>query len=125
MSKLIGPLSHRWLSFRWEYLEITGGNHCAALLLYLFEFYVEANAIYGDPVPVNVTKTYKELEEDMFGAYKESMIRRAIKLLKEKGFLQVERWMSRAEGNLPNVYKLQPEAINAAISTLRGIHATK
>jgi hypothetical protein len=110
-SRIYHPEGVYFTKNRAEYVKITG-NRCAAILLDAFEFWETGNIDQHKSREVQIT--YAQLEEALLEEFSEQTIRRALHLLREKGFLKIGT-AKAGDLNLPNRYLLVPETINAAI----------
>ena len=76
---------------RWQLL-FCDGDHCAAVLLSFFEREYEKALEVGDrSLLVGKPYTEKELEDGILHFYSRKLIRKAIRLLEEKGAISVRR----------------------------------
>lgn len=118
-----------------DYLQITEGDHCAAILLKVFEYYTNAysaknaQAEYENALAVEagepptqtadlwIYKSQAELSDAMLGMFGEKRIRQAVAYLEERGFIETRR-NPKYKFDAKLQYRLNTKAVQAALNTL-------
>lgn len=114
-SCLVRPENHKFFMLRDELVLVTG-DHCAAALLALFEFWTNGRlAESSDDPDLWVPRSTRRLEQDLFGLYHRRKIGRAIKDLVTKGFLKLT---TKPGFRRTPHYQLQTCELNHAIERL-------
>ena len=114
------PQSLPLVILRHEYLELTG-NHCAAKLLSIFEFWTSklqmVAARLGKKCRDWIYKTLDALHGELMGEHGINAIRNAIAQLLELGFID-RRHDERMPQNRTYQYRLNVEALQRAVDNL-------
>ncbi|MEY3400725.1 MAG: hypothetical protein RLZZ86_328 [Cyanobacteriota bacterium] len=105
---------------RKEYLEITG-NHCAAKLLAIFEFWTNKLSSIGDALGKTarewIYKSLACLQDELMGEHGIHAIRRGILILEELGFIS-KRHNPHIKYDRTWQYKLEVEKVQEALNLL-------
>ncbi len=98
-----------------EYLEITG-NHCAAKILSIFEFWTNKLKQMGK-VREWIYKSIARLQEELMGEHGINTIRNAVSILAEKGFIE-KRHNPHIKYDRTYQYRLNVEKVQEALHSL-------
>jgi hypothetical protein len=105
---------------RQDYLEITG-NHCAAKLLAIFEFWTNKLNAVGDALGKTardwIYKSLACLHNELMGEHGTHAIRKAISVLEELGFIS-KRHNPHIKYDRTWQYKLEVEKVQKALNSL-------